>query len=126
MKLQDILKSLGDYGCLLLCYAELSGVSITDVIEAFDKLTLNGILGPDCFVKDADALMKYFNKPYTVSKVDVSEVPEDSCYIAKFERNGFGHFVICKNDKVVYNTLEDSKCVKYGIMNKLVRILKRI
>lgn len=124
MKIQDALLALGKEGCLLLDYAELAGISVTDIILNFDRLVLNKVIRKDCFVLDADKLMKFFDKSYHVKKVNVSEVPEGQRYIALWETESKGHFVIMEGEKVVYNTLEKSYCVQYGKMNPIVRIVE--
>lgn len=122
-KIQDVLKSLGDAGCLLLCYSELAGISLIDLINNFNQLVLDDIIRDDCYVKDADRLMQFFNIDKKVRKVDVNEVAEDTPYIVPYHRRGFTHFVIAKNGDVIYNTLADSKCVKEGEPDNIVRIL---
>ena len=123
MKIQDVLLALGKEGCLLLDYAELASIPVTDIILNFDKLVYYKIIRKDCFVLDADKLMKFFGKPYRVKKVNVTEVQKGQKYIALWENDSNGHFVVMQDDKVVYNTLEKSFCVNYGTMNKTVRIL---
>lgn len=124
MKVQDVLKSLGETGCLLLCYSELAGIPLNDLINNFDKLVLDGIIRDDCFVNDATAFLHYFGINKEVLKVDVANVPEDEAYIVPYKRNGYTHFVIARDGKVVYNTLENSKCVKYGQPSAIVRVVR--
>ena len=126
MGIQDILKALGTSGCLLLDYAKLAGISVLDIIDNFNELVLNNIIRKDCYIKDADKLMKYFDKPFKVIKVNISDILPDQEYIASWENGPNNHFVIMKDDKVEYNTLEFSYCVHYGKINPTVRILEKI
>lgn len=121
---QDTLLSLGEGGCLLLCYSKLADIELNNIIQDFDKLVLNDVISFDCYVKDADKLLSFYNKNGRVKKVNISDVKENQKYIASWEYNGNNHFVIMQNDKVIYNTLSFSKCVKYGKMNKVVRVIE--
>lgn len=126
MGIQDILKALGASGCLLLDYSKLASISVSDIIDNFNELVLNNIIRKDCYVKDADKLMKYFDKPYRVAKIDVTDVQPGQLYIASWENGPNNHFVVMKDNKVEYNTLEFSYCVHYGKMNNIVRVLEKI
>ena len=121
--IQDTLLSLGESGCLLLCYAELANIKVEDIIKDFDRLVLNDIIRSDCFVKDADKLLQFYNKNGRVEKEYIQNI-KDEKYIASWEYNGKNHFVIMQNEKVIYNTLAFSHCVKYGTINKIVRVIR--
>ena len=125
MEIQDVLKALGDSGCLLLCYCRLAGIKIEDLIFNFNILVELDIIRPDCYVLDANKLLKFHGKDYMrIEKTHVKDVPEGQEYIVPYHRNGFTHFVIARDGKVIYNTLMNSKCVKFGIPDDIVRIVK--
>lgn len=123
MKVQETLKVLGTSGCLCLCYAELAGIPLIDLINDFPRLVLNNIVTDEAYVRDADKLLAHFGINKKVEKIDVSKVPEHTPYIVPYENDGNTHFVIAKDGKVIYNTLEISYCVKYGKPSNIVRIL---
>ena len=58
-KIQDIYKTLGDYGCLLLCYLQEASIDV-DIAKYFNKLVELDIIDEECFIKDANRLLKYF------------------------------------------------------------------
>lgn len=126
MKIQDILLATGRSGCLLLDYAELAGIPVIDILNNFNKLVQQKVIKEDCYVLDADKLMKFFNKPYRVKKIDITEVKPGQRYIASWVNEPNNHFVIMKDNTVEYNTLEFSYCVTYGKMNNIVRVLEEI
>ena len=124
MEIQDVLKALGDTGCLLLWYCRLANIKIEDLIDNFNILVEVDAIRPDCYVLDANKLLKFFEKQMTVEKVDVKDVPEGQEYVVPYHRNGYTHFVVARDGKVIYNTLANSKCVKYGKPDNIVRVVK--
>lgn len=70
----------------------------------------------DCFVNDAIALMKVANpkKVYSVIKKDVSSISGIKLGAVRYSYNGYSHWILVENGKIVFNSLEDSQCVKYG------------
>ena len=113
MRIQDIYKTLGDYGCLLLCYLKEANIKV-DVTKYFNELVEFGIIDEDCFVKDANRLLKYFGSDKRVAR----GVNPNGNTIIPYKYLSAEHFVIIdKNKKVVYNTLENSTCVRLGKPN---------
>lgn len=70
----------------------------------------------DCFVEDAVALMKVANpkKVYSVIKKDVSSIAGIKLGAVRYSYNGYSHWVLVEDGKIVFNSLEDSQSVKYG------------
>lgn len=113
MRIQDIYKSLGDYGCLLLCYLKEANIK-ADIVKHFNDLVEFDIIDKDCYVKDANRLLKYFGSDKRV----VRGVNTNGNTIVPYKYLNNEHFVIIdKNKKVVYNTLENSNCVRLGEPN---------
>lgn len=116
MRIQDIYKSLGDYGCLLLCYLKEANIK-TDITKYFNELVEFDIIDEDCYIKDANRLLRYFGSDKRVAR----GVNPNGNTIVKFRTSTSkeGHFVIMdKYKKIVYNTLENSNCVKNGFIDE--------
>lgn len=110
MKIQDIYKSLGEYGCLIFCYLKEAEID-ADIVEHFDELINLGIIDEDCFVNDGNKLIKYFGS----NKKVVWGKNKNGNTIVPYKNGDYGHFVIVdENDEVIFNSLEKSKCVKFG------------
>ena len=113
MRIQDVYKALGDYGCLLLCYLKEANIKV-DITKYFNELVEFDIIDEECFIKDGNRLLKYFGSELRV----VRGVNKNGNTIVPYSYNGKEHFVIIdKNKKVVYNTLENSTCVRLGKPN---------
>lgn len=115
-KIQDVYKSLGDYGCLLLCYLREANIKV-DIVEHFNKLVEFGVIDNNCFIKDADLLLEYFGSDKRV----VRGFNPDGNTIVKFRTatSKEGHFVIIdKNREIVFNSLENSNYVKNGFIDE--------
>ena len=115
-KIQDIYKTLSDYGCLLLCYLHEANIDV-NITKYFNELVELEIIDNDCFVKDANRLLKYFGSDKRIAR----GFNPNGNTIVKFVTltSKEGHFVIIdKNKKIVYNTLENSNCVKNGFIDE--------
>ena len=81
-------------------------------LETLDAIDKNG------FVKDAEKLLAdATDKKWKVTKMKISsiqELPEHKYAVVNFEFNGKNHWVLYKDKKFLYNTLEDSQCFAYG------------
>lgn len=126
MKIQDKLKSMGEYACLALCYLEM--VNVIDERKPFFILMgmKEGLLDDECTVINPNGFLELASgKKYNVTKVKTFD--KDEAVIARFVRNGYNHFVIIngKTKRVIYNTLEHSKCVELGEIESY-RIIEEI
>lgn len=122
LNIQDFFKSAGEGSCLALCYIRAAlGKDVTpqmffDVLwKAAERNIIN--VKKDCFVEDAVALMKVANpaKVYSVVKKDVSCITGIKLGAVRFSYNGYSHWVLVEKGEIVFNSTEDSQCVKYGI-----------
>ena len=115
-KIQDIYSSLGEYGCLLLCYLNGACVKV-DIVKHFEELIQLDIIDNDCYVLDANRLLKFFGSDKRV----VRGINENGNIIVKFRTatSNEGHFVVInKNREIVFNSLENSNCVKNGFIDE--------
>ena len=121
MGIQDFFKSAGEGSCLALCYIRAAlGKDATpqmmiDVLwKAADRNIIN--VKKDCFVEDAIALMKIANpnRVYSVIKKNISSISGIKLGAVRYSYNGYSHWVLVEDGKVVFNSIDDSQCVKYG------------
>ena len=81
-------------------------------LETLDAIDKNG------FVKDAEKLLSdATGKKWSVTKMKISsiqELPDYKYAVVNFEFNDKNHWVLYKDKKFLYNTLEESQCFKYG------------
>ena len=116
MRIQDTYKALGDYGCLLLCYLNEARVKV-DIVKHFEELIQLDIIDEECFILDANRLLKYFGSELRVKR----GFNPNGNTIVKFRTSTSkeGHFVVInKNREIVFNSLENSNCVKNGFIDE--------
>ena len=112
-KIQDIYKSLGEYGCLLLCYLHEANIDV-NIAKYFNELVELDIIDNDCYVLDADRLLKFFGSDKRV----VRGINENGTTIVPFKYGKNEHFVVVNERKeIVFNSLENSTCVRLGEPN---------
>ena len=115
MGIQDIYISIGNYGCLILAYFNEANIKV-DITRYFNNLVELGIINEDCFILDANRLLKYFGSDKRV----VRGFNPNGNTIVKFRTAASkeGHFVVInKNREIVFNSLENSNCVKNGFID---------
>lgn len=124
MKIQTFMEKAGKGACLALCYiqaalekAEITPTMMFDILwEANGKGIIDA--NDDMFVKDAISLMKLANpnKKYSVVKQKISSLDELGVKTAcvNFKHNGYNHWVLVEDGEIVFNSLDNSQCVKYG------------
>ncbi len=126
MKIQDKLKQMGEYACLALCYLEMVNV-IDERKPSFILMGMKeGWLDNECTVSNPNRFLELASgKKYNVTEVKTFD--KDEAVIARFVRNGYNHFAIIngKTKRVIYNTLEHSKCVELGEIESY-RIIEEI
>lgn len=113
-KIQDIYKSLGEYGCLLLCYLHEANIDV-NIAKYFNDLVELDIIDNDCYVLDANRLLKFFGSDKRV----VRGINENGNTIVPYKYRNSEHFVVVKeradfNKEIVFNSLENSTCVRLG------------
>ena len=110
MKVQDAYKALGDYGCLLLCYFNEANIDV-DIVKHFNELVSLEIISNDCFILDANRLLKYFGSELRVKR----GFNPNGNTIVPYKYGSAEHFVVVNERKeIVFNSLENSTCVRLG------------
>jgi hypothetical protein len=113
MKIQDIYKSLGNYGCLIFCYLKAAEID-ADIVYHFNNLVDLEIIDKDCYVLDGNRLLKYFGSDKRI----VRGFNTKGNTIVPYKYGNNEHFVIVNNkQEIVFNSLETSNCVAFGEMN---------
>lgn len=116
MKIQDVYLSIGNYGCLIFCYLREANIDV-DIAKYFNKLVELDIINNNCFILDANRLLKFFCSDKRV----VRGFNPNGNTIVKFRTSTSkeGHFVVInKNREIVFNSLENSNCVKNGFIDE--------
>lgn len=116
-KIQDIYKSLGKYGCLLLCYLHEADIDV-NITKYFNELVELGIIDNDCYVLDGDRLLKFFGSDKRV----VRGINPNGNTIVPFKYRNAEHFVVVNeradyNKEIVFNSLENNTFVRLGEPN---------
>lgn len=116
-KIQDIYKSLGEHGCLLLCYLHEANIDV-NITKYFYTLLELDIIDNDCHVLDGDRLLKFFGSDKRI----VRGINPNGNTIVPFKYRNAEHFVVVKeradfNKEIVFNSLENSPCVRLGEPN---------
>lgn len=112
-KVQDIYKALGDYGCLIFCYLYEAGIKV-DVTKHFETLVELDIIDNDCFVNDGNKLLKYFGSDKRIAR-GTNDVGNT---IVPYKYGALEHFVVINDrQEIVFNSLENSTCVRLGAPN---------
>ena len=113
-KIQDIYKTLGNSGCLLLCYLHEANIDV-NIAKYFNELVELDIIDNDCYVLDGNRLLKFFGSDKRI----VRGINENGNTIVPFKYGKNEHFVVVKeradyNKEIVFNSLENSTCVRLG------------
>ena len=113
MKIQDIHISIGNYGCLLLCYLHEANIDV-NITKYFNELVELDIIDNDCYVLDGNRLLKYFGSDKRIAR----GINPNGTTIVPYYYNGKEHFVVVNERKeIVFNSLENSTCVRLGEPN---------
>ena len=114
MKIQDVYLSIGNYGCLLLCYLKEANIDV-NITKYFNELVELDIIDNDCYVLDGNRLLKYFGSDKRIAR----GINENGNTIVPFKYGKNEHFVVVNeradfNKEIVFNSLENSTCVRLG------------
>lgn len=131
MKIQDFCKSVGNGGCLAAVYIKAAAPKTTPTMmfDALWSASENNIIdaNDDCYVRDAVQLMRSVNpsKSYSVTKQKISSIEELNGQLAavNFSKGRSNHWVLVDKGQIIFDSLEDSQCVKYGNVTD-ARIIK--
>ena len=113
MEIQDIYISIGNYGCLILAYLNEANIKVY-ITRYFNNLVELGIINEDCFILDANRLLKYFGSELRVKR----GFNPNGNTILPYKYVNAEHFVVVNERKeIVFNSLENSTCVRLGEPN---------
>ena len=112
-KIQDIYKALGEYGCLIFCYLYEANLKVT-IVKHFENLVELDIIDNECYVLDGDRLLKYFGSDKRIKR----GINDTGNTIVPYQYMEKEHFVVVNsNREIVFNSLENSQCVRLGTPN---------
>lgn len=123
MKIQSFFESAGRGACLALCYIRAAlgeKATTTMMFDALWQAAENNIIDvkDDCYVNDAVQLMRSINpnKRYSVEKLKITSIEELKGQLAavNFQNGDFNHWVLVDKGEIIFDSLDDSQCVKYG------------
>ena len=124
--IQTTCEKIGESGCCLLSFLYAIGVDPILAIIDYDDLVKNGLIATDCTIQDYVKLAKYFKVACSIMySSNTLAYIKDKMYLGRWTRNGYNHFVVMKNGKVVWNPLDVSKCVNEGTLSD-IRVIKAI
>ena len=113
--IQDDLKKLADGCCLALCYCELWGIhNDLDKVKIIAECLRQGFVELDGTVVNPIGLAKLCGHMEVIDIKKAKTYDGHDTVIANFTHAGYNHFVLVKEGKVIWNSLEHSKCVENG------------
>jgi len=131
-QIQSICEEAGKYSCLAFCYANAVLDALSVPAELRDNIALSAIIGAyrdgtfiedEFFVKNPVGFMQQLasslNKRIkcNVTKQPVTsykDLPETGYACVRHSYNGKSHWVLAKNQTRIFDSLDDSYCVKNG------------
>lgn len=119
MEIQDLFKSIGDGGCLYLCYYYCTrglDYNYDFIIRIYKALIDCKIIKPNGYILNGEAVIEKIG----ANKKIISGVPKEGEYIACYTYKNYTHFVV-KNvttDKIIFNSMANSVCVTKGTEDK--------
>ena len=117
--IQDTCEILGHTGCAAFSFLWALGIEPELLIKDFDILVSKKILGPDATVLDYSKLAKFYGENVLVVWKKPDEYIPGQMYLGRWTRPGFNHFVVMKDNKVVWNPMKYSKCVSEGQLSDI-------
>lgn len=120
--IQRILETIGENGCLALCWGYITGCTDLETINGILIAMAQGVINEnDCFINDNRAYVRILfqlqNKNEEINIKFANTHPNGIVSIAKYynSRTAYSHFVVVNGDgKVIFDPLGDSVTVKEG------------
>lgn len=113
VKIQSICETMAKGACLIFADCVLADIDPFLAVQKFNELVERRIIQDDCFVNDHEALIYFLSgKHFKYKRVEMP--PKDKPYIARYVFGNNSHFVVCENGRIIFDSLNDSKCAKYG------------
>lgn len=123
MELQSICEKIGQNGCLILCDCYIAHINPLETISKFNELVDNKIVrANDCYVLNHEKLI-YFLSGHHLKYIKTNIAPKDCLYISNWIFENKNHFVVMKNNQIVYNPLDYSTCTSKGKQNNDFRYI---
>ena len=116
------IKNIYDYGCYFLCLLYIAfrrEPTLEEMIVYYDSFTATGWMDEDCFVKNPCAILNFFTgKEYSVVKGSVLDTSATHIIGYFYNTNtNLHHFVVMgKDNKVLWDSIENSNTVKNGFV----------
>jgi len=117
--IQDTCEILGNTGCAAFSFLYAIGQEPELLIKDFDNLVDNKILAKDATIQDYSKLAKFYGENVSVTWKKPGEFIPGQMYLGRWTRPGYNHFVVMKDNKVVWNPLKYSKCVSEGQLSDI-------
>ena len=117
--IQDTCEILGNTGCAAFSFLYAIGQEPELLIKDFDNLVDNKILAKDATIQDYSKLAKFYGENVSVTWKKPGEFITGQMYLGRWTRPGYNHFVVMKDNKVVWNPLKYSKCVSEGQLSDI-------
>src|SRR5574344_1098556 len=118
--IQDVCKILGDTGCAAFAFLYAIGQEPELLVKDFDNLVEQKILGQDATVLDYSRLAKFYGENVSVTWKKSDAYIPGQMYLGRWTRpGGFNHFVVMKDDIVLWNPMKYSKCVSEGQLSDI-------
>lgn len=117
--IQDTCEILGNTGCAAFSFLYAIGREPELLVKDFDNLVEKKILGSDATVLDYGKLASFYGENVSVVWKKPDEYILGQMYLGRWTRPGHNHFVVMKDNKVVWNPLKYSKCVSEGQLSDI-------
>jgi hypothetical protein len=115
------LQNIAQFGCCAFSLLWALGFEFADNVRAIKTLSdmiEHKAIGKDCTVYWVDAIRYLTGRTAFVEFKTVQNASElkdiKGRIIVRYDHNGYNHWVGVENGEVVYNSLNDSVCVRYG------------
>lgn len=125
--IQKKMQELFGHSCYGYCIAYLSGkTDIKDLTKAVLEGWYKGYIDDNGYVSKPHLFYNYcFGKDLVKDVEKPVYKPEPFNQIVCFEYNGGTHFVVMRDDKVVFDPYGDSNSVKYGKATTVRKFIKK-
>lgn len=127
--IQDDLISMGNNACLALCYLkaalEMKGQPAKDqtLLDNLAALYYGHIISSDCYVDSATKIFDFAGVKARVTKMEGPQVNAAKYVVANYKYGRNNHFVLFKDGRLYFNSLDHSKCVELGYITD-VRVIE--
>lgn len=124
------LESIEKYGCCAFVLLWTLGIEPDDdfiAIMTVSDMIEDGVIGKDCTVKWAEAILYLTGRNATVEFADIKSIKSiKERTPVRYDYNGKSHWVGVQNGKIEFNPLKNSVCVENGkpVTCRKIKILR--